>query len=794
MTGNTKKQVFNSRFSFAPLVREWEKVIQEGRPGTQQVYRRLLDKIKDYPELLSPIEDDSVFARHREFVEEMMTSVFPVILSESADLFAVCFPFQYKTIYASNLFEKIFLHEGSNMIRMPDAQTEKNLEQEKIISAYQMILAKLYHINPISIFTSVHPYKSPDSSLDKYLELELDASYVDIKWEGELPTIPVTREHDCCSIEQIFEKTNLKEKLPLDLFTFEGMVILRVRDVTEREVVNKIKNSLLSIHSFSDVEVLKDLQTEMQNLLGTSDVHTGLKPFFRVNNQVVITDIYTSMNKMILQDVSPRDKKAIHERIIRHFTENQELLVISDINEAAVSKYPFLTILLNAGWKSAILTPLFNGDLLIGVMAVISKTPNKLQRELVRKIEPVVPLFKLGLEKTQEILDNQVDRIIKEKFTAVQEAVEWRFTEAALNYFTKKSEGIDSGIEPIVFPEVYPLYGAVDIRNSSVERNRSIQKDLLEQLHMADEIVRQAQKVNPLPLLDQIRFKLDEYADSIGETLHSEAEQNIQNFLNKDILELLNHLQAVSPQLKDSVDEYLKAIDTPVGMINQNRREYEESITIINDEVAKFIDREQLAAQRIFPHYFERFVTDGLDFNIYIGQSINPNLKFDGFYLKNLKLWKLTTLAKAAILTHKLQSRLPIPMETTQLILAHTNPISISFRISERKFDVDGAYNTRYEIVKKRIDKVHLHNSEERLTQPGFLAIVYSQTQEAAEYIEYIEFLQSKQLLKKEIEKHELEELQGISGLKGLRVAINLDYQEPKERQLSGVPLQASTE
>ena len=89
--------------------------------------------------------------------------------------------------------------------------------------------------------------------------------------------------------------------------------------------------------------------------------------------------------------------------------------------------------------------------------------------------------------------------------------------------------------------------------------------------------------------------------------------------------------------------------------------------------------------------------------------------------------------------------------------------------------DVDGTYNIRYEIVKKRIDKVRIKDTSERLTQPGKIAIVYSQSKDAAEYIEYIEFLQSQQLLKPGFEKHELEELQGVSGLKALRVDVNFD-------------------
>src|SRR5947199_3376962 len=106
-------------------------------------------------------------------------------------------------------------------------------------------------------------------------------------------------------------------------------------------------------------------------------------------------------------------------------------------------------------------------------------------------------------------------------------------------------------------------------------------------------------------------------------------------------------------------------------------------------------------------------------------------------------MWQLVVLAKTARLTKKLESELSNLLQTTQLILAHSLPISISFRTAERKFDVDGAYNIRYEIIKKRIDKVRLRNSNERLTQPGKLAIVFSQSKETAEYLDYIEFLQN---------------------------------------------------
>jgi hypothetical protein len=122
----------------------------------------------------------------------------------------------------------------------------------------------------------------------------------------------------------------------------------------------------------------------------------------------------------------------------------------------------------------------------------------------------------------------------------------------------------------------------------------------------------------------------------------------------------------------------------------------------------------------------------------------------------------------------ELKNKLPVPLETAHLILVQDTPLTIRFQFDEKKFDVSGSYNIRYEIMKKRIDKAEIRGKEERLTQPGKIAIVYSQNSEAAEYKEYIEYLQSKGYLKRELEEIELEDLQGVHGLRALRAAVNI--------------------
>jgi hypothetical protein len=100
--------------------------------------------------------------------------------------------------------------------------------------------------------------------------------------------------------------------------------------------------------------------------------------------------------------------------------------------------------------------------------------------------------------------------------------------------------------------------------------------------------------------------------------------------------------------------------------------------------------------------------------------------------------------------------------------------------MDEKRFDVDGAYNARYEIVKKRIDKAHIIGTTERVTSPGKIAIIYTSEQDARIYERYIAFLQNKGYLKKNsLEMLDLEDLPGITGLKALRVAVH--YSNPQK-------------
>ena len=327
----------------------------------------------------------------------------------------------------------------------------------------------------------------------------------------------------------------------------------------------------------------------------------------------------------------------------------------------------------------------------------------------------------------------------------------------------------------IIFEDVVPLFGQSDIRGSSKARNVSIQKDLQKQLDKALTILNKSYELFQLPIYKDLIYRINGALENVKKELQSGDEFVLTDFLQKDIYPVFSHLKTLDPGLRKDIDQYMSLIDDKLQIIYDKRKEYEDSVNVLNERLAAFIDAKQKDAQKMFPHYFERYKTDGVEYNMYIGQSLVNNRKYNELYLFNLRLWQLQMMCEMEVLAYKLKNELPHPLEIASLVLVHSAPLSIKFRMDEKRFDVDGAYNIRYEIIKKRIDKALIKGTKERLTQPGKIAIVYSQNEDAKEYLKYIKHLQSIHYLTDEIENLKIEDLQGTTGLKALRVTVNFE-------------------
>lgn len=334
----------------------------------------------------------------------------------------------------------------------------------------------------------------------------------------------------------------------------------------------------------------------------------------------------------------------------------------------------------------------------------------------------------------------------------------------------------------VIPPELFEFHGlsicrAVDV--TAQEIISSIKRDLIEQESIFSKAgFEQLQdKIRSFLGKPGIELGIEKHVHSHEAGLDSSGEVVELDFIQKTLEPVIDHLQEFGPRVQEKVRAYRQALDPDRGTLYRKRKAFEAGIARINEAIAAILDQEQVAAQSYCPHYFEKIKTDGVDHSIYVGAAILENGKFDLLYLKNLRLWQLIVQSRIVRALEPLKPELPVPLESAHLILVQEKPLSIRFRQDERRFDVDGAYDIRHEIIKKRIDKAVIRGTGERLTQPGKIAIVYSHPREAGEYQEYLDYLCASGYLEEGVEACKLDDLQGIQGLKALRIKVSLSDQ-----------------
>lgn len=107
--------------------------------------------------------------------------------------------------------------------------------------------------------------------------------------------------------------------------------------------------------------------------------------------------------------------------------------------------------------------------------------------------------------------------------------------------------------------------------------------------------------------------------------------------------------------LEPAIKQYRDAINEETGIVYHNRRVLERSMQSINTAINQYLEFFKDEVQTAYPCYFEKFRTDGIEYDIYIGQSITPDKPFNNFNLKNIRLWQLKSMVAIARITHGLQ-------------------------------------------------------------------------------------------------------------------------------------------
>ncbi len=764
------KLPFKTTLSFEYLVAEIENIAGQSKHPMNQLAKKLVNELDKTPELKVAIEDCSIIGDNYDLIEKMMAIIFNP-LDDDVFISSAGAPFDPNEFYFTSLFKEKMHREHYKFEIAKDIE-KKDPIITLIYQAYLIILVRYFGFEfDISIPFSYKVTDTRDNSV-KYYKLLVNPKFVDLKTRGKVKKLSQEE------LNSLFDNTaNLdywNEKIPLDKFEFRGFLQYTYIDITHDYVVSQLKTILLDKDSIISNEGFEKIREKIRALLEIPDLELGLAAF---------SDFDSDINQdVIWKSILPRAEfncQDYENTIFERAYHEQNVVLTDDFEKLEKSK--MTELFLSLGIRNHAVIPLMLEDEIVGMMELGAKRPEQINMFQVKRLYELFPVFALALKRSKAELEDRIRAIIQEEFTAIHPTVEWRFNEAAHSLLGDQQNGRAPQLEPIIFNDVVPIYGASDIRASSIERNKAIQADLMEHLSIARKILRSSMPDKEMPLLDHLTYKVDEHFKTVKAGLKAGDEVSILEFLKKEIEPIFIQLKNRENARKELFDEYFTRMDPELKVLYKKRKDFEDSLTQINDIVGKIIDKEQTKAQEVYPHYFEKYRTDGVEYNAYIGQSLVKNIPYDEIYLKNIRLWQLLVKIKVARKIREIQPTLKTKLDITQLVLVHSNPLSITFRQDEKKFDVAGAYNIRYEITKKRIDKAMIKGTNERVTQVGKLAIIYSHAEEIEEYKKYIEYLISKNYIKETIEDFELEDLKGASGLRALRVEIDFGAEAKQE-------------
>jgi GAF domain-containing protein len=768
---------FHTELSLVPLVDFWTRKTSRVSSVHAAMVRLVEAELEAAPELRAPITDPAVLTRHAALVDLLMALVFPPVFRDH-EFGAALAPFQLRPFYTTPSFARTLMDPGGRLLGRLNVSGE-HVAAVRASYAYALVLERVYGLRVDAELPFVLTTTDPQTGLDRHFRLHFDARFVEVVPAGPVP--PLDRAELERARDHLLDPRGLATLLPPDRFTLRGFTLLEALDITDQEVLSSLQRDLIDRESLVSNARFDALQAKLRTLLRRPTLHLGLAAI--EGDQVLKLNASARMeHACIFADSAHRKTSDFAGSYYERAARSGQPIIVADL-AACPDRTCVEDEMLRVGFRNLVIAPLhYQGDL-IGMLDLASTMPGDLDATHLPRLQEVLPLFSMAVRRSQEELEGRIQAFIKEKATAIHPAVEWRFRKAVLQGLERmRGSGTLTEIDPIVFPDVYPLYGLSDIRGSSTQRAFAIQADLLAQLALAKDVLRAAHDIRPLPALDELAYRIERHMAQIEVSLRTGDETALIAFLQHDVEPVFEHVQEFGPAARAAVEAYRGALEPGLGTVYQRRRAFEESVTAISETISSYLDMEQQAAQAIVPHYFEKQKTDGVDYGIYVGRALLEDGRFDPLYLRSLRLWQLMVTCGVALRAERLKDRLPIPLETTHLILAHHAPLSIRFRFDEKRFDVDGAYNMRYQIVKKRIDKAVIRDTSERLTQPGRIAIVYSHPAEAAEYRDYLAYLHHLRYIGPEVEDVELEELQGVQGLRALRVAVELDT----TRELSG--------
>ena len=699
-------------------------------------------------------------------MKELLKDLFPPMLTKN-EIKAIGFPFYNFFFNPTERFQSIIDKAGENFDMII-----KDMDPNRFyVISCCIILRNYYNIELNFVQPFIFDIPNDQGIMNHYRFLN-NVDFIEI---NPLKNVKKLTEDEIAELMDNFEDYDLwREKFPPQSWELKGFAVISFFDATTENAISNLKSKLINIED--DKNLKAEMNTIFRSIFQVADLEVGYTAINIEENKFMRSPINGIMQSFILSGNSKNGDEVLCENNFNTLVESKKFFSVSDVDrsfrefpESAMAKQ-----LYESGIKSAIFAPIIKDQKILGIVELVSRK-KQLNSINANKMEIVMPYLEDTMERLYTGIETRIQAIIQREYTSIHPSVYWKFRQEAERHIGFYKEEFDLPYRNISFQNLTPLFGQTDVRNSSISRNLVIKKDLEMQLGLISELISVLSAENDF---DALKDRLKHYQELLQTDIKADTENIVQTFILSEVHPLFESMKLQNIEYNQLVTSYFKKLDSRTDMVYDFRKKFDESLSSINRNLADILDKRQEEQQHRFPFYYERFKTDGVEHNIYIGSSIAPELTYDPVFLKNVRLWQLRVICESELQYNQFRKNLEFSLDVSSLVLVYSTPISIRFRMDEKRFDVDGSYNARYEMIKKRIDKSTIKNSSERITQPGKISIIFSQEKERHDYLQLIKILQNQNILQSNVEELEVEDLQGINGLKALRVGINFEAED----------------
>nr|MBX2844650.1 hypothetical protein [Saprospiraceae bacterium] len=485
---------FIPKLSFRLLKERLEQQLDNDNPGIVLQAEAILQLLDQNPKLVKGFGQEESHHEYEAVIQRILAYLFPSSLTTN-EIKSAMIPFSNTVLYCSERFKNIIENSDTD-IDEAFAEMYKAYDDFNFIP-YAVVLNRYYNYNvdfsrPLSL-----KIKPRDGKERTYRVLN-NADLIDI-YPNE-NAVEITEEILAEILANAEDPAVWKKYFPKDSWTVEGFGLYNLVDTTLDNQIEEFKAHLIEPNTFESFEKIVN---DIRGVFNIPDLRVGV---YQLDGNSLLPGYDEQAKSMTIDEMGQTtcDTYAC-DYIQEMLFDKHEQVILSDTEsyQERSGGNSMSSNLMANGIKSIILIPIKVEDELAFVLEIGSDQKHKLNAINALKLNKLIPYIQSYAERVKDEFENQISAIIQRECTSIHPAVQWRFEEEAIQYFQHTQQGEPATFHEVVFEDVVPLYGQIDIVGSSGARNKAIQKDLLSLLDQSKTLLTDLSADQKLPFYDQ---------------------------------------------------------------------------------------------------------------------------------------------------------------------------------------------------------------------------------------------------------------------------------------------------